>query len=336
MVRDPGYMSVSLDLDNMWSYMKTHGDSGWDEYPSYLDTVVPRVLEFLAERDLRITFFIVGKDASLRKNRSALELLARAGHEVGNHTFHHEPWLDLYTEAQIEDEIRRAEDTIGEIFGEKTIGFRGPGYSLSDAAVRVLVRRQYLFDASTLPTFIGPLARAFYFRSTDLTPEERLQRRILFGRFSDGFRPLGPYRLEPNGLVGSASLLEIPVTTMPFFRTPFHASYILYLTSYSPGLARRYLRTCLTLCGMTGVAPSYLLHPLDFLGYEDVDTLGFFPGMELALDRKLEFMHKILDVIQQRREVVTMSEHARRIERASNLATVRSSFSPRPSSDVRN
>ena len=37
--------SLSLDLDNKWSYMKTHGDAGWEAFPSYLDIVVPRVLE---------------------------------------------------------------------------------------------------------------------------------------------------------------------------------------------------------------------------------------------------------------------------------------------------
>ena len=42
--------SLSLDLDNKWSYMKTHGDAGWDSYPSYIDTFVPRVLEFLDAR----------------------------------------------------------------------------------------------------------------------------------------------------------------------------------------------------------------------------------------------------------------------------------------------
>ena len=34
--------SLSLDLDNKWSYMKTHGDQGWEAFPSYLDAVVPR------------------------------------------------------------------------------------------------------------------------------------------------------------------------------------------------------------------------------------------------------------------------------------------------------
>src|SRR6185295_9124655 len=31
-------LSLGLDLDNLWSYMKIHGDAGWDQYPSYLET----------------------------------------------------------------------------------------------------------------------------------------------------------------------------------------------------------------------------------------------------------------------------------------------------------
>src|SRR5512141_1277059 len=85
--------SVSLDLDNQWSYMKTHGDPGWESFPSYLDRLVPCVLEMLAARGWRITFFVVGQDAALPQNHAALRQLVDAGHEVGNHSFHHEPWL---------------------------------------------------------------------------------------------------------------------------------------------------------------------------------------------------------------------------------------------------
>ena len=63
--------SLSLDLDNKWSYLKTHGDPGWESFPSYLDTVVPRVLQFLEERNLTITFFVVGQDAALERNHDA-------------------------------------------------------------------------------------------------------------------------------------------------------------------------------------------------------------------------------------------------------------------------
>ena len=56
---------LSLDLDNKWSYLKTHGDASWEDFPSYLDYLVPRVLAELERRDLTITFFIVGKDAKV-------------------------------------------------------------------------------------------------------------------------------------------------------------------------------------------------------------------------------------------------------------------------------
>ena len=49
--------SISLDLDNLWSYLKTQGVSGWESFPSYLDVVVPRILETLDRCNQRITFF---------------------------------------------------------------------------------------------------------------------------------------------------------------------------------------------------------------------------------------------------------------------------------------
>ena len=97
--------SLSLDLDNKWSYMKTHGDAGWESFPTYLDVVVPRSLEFLRERDLNITYFIVGQDAAREENVDALKQIADAQHEIGNHSFNHEPWLHLYSKQQLSRRI---------------------------------------------------------------------------------------------------------------------------------------------------------------------------------------------------------------------------------------
>ena len=130
--------SLSLDLDNQWSYMKTHGDPGWESFPSYFDILIPRVLHFLQEWNLTITFFIVGQDAVFDKNREALGAIAAAGHEIGNHSFHHQPWLHLYTEQQIEDELARTEEYLERVTGQRPLGFRGPGFSLSTATLQVL------------------------------------------------------------------------------------------------------------------------------------------------------------------------------------------------------
>lgn len=123
--------SLSLDLDNKWSYMKTHGDAGWESFPSYLETVVPRALQFLKDRNLKITFFVVGQDAAAEKNHESLAAISEAKHEIGNHSFNHEPWLHLYSKNELIEEFRKTKDAIANFTSQKLVGFRGPGYSLS-------------------------------------------------------------------------------------------------------------------------------------------------------------------------------------------------------------
>lgn len=301
--------SLSLDLDNKWSYMKTHGDSGWESYPTYLHIVVPRVLEILKKHNLTITFFVVGQDAAREENYEAIRAIADAGHEIGNHSFNHEPWLHLYSEEQIIQELSDTESAIEAITGKKPIGFRGPGYSLSQTVLKVLHDRGYEYDCSTFPTFLGPLARAYYFMTTDLSDGEKAQRKKLFGGFSEGLRPLKPYKWEIN----DGTMPEIPVTTMPIFKIPIHLSYILFAAKFSPFLAILYFRIALMLCRLTGIQPSILLHPLDFLELKDAPELEFFPAMQMSLDTKLRVVDKVFTLLKSQYDVVNMREHANRL-----------------------
>ncbi len=299
--------SLSLDLDNKWSYMKTHGDAGWETFPTYLDVIVPRSLEFLRERNLKITYFIVGQDADLEKNHDAIKQIADANHEIGNHSFRHEPWLHLYSKTELVEEFERTENALEKVTGQKTKGFRGPGYSLSPTVLEVLAERDYEYDCSTLPTFIAPLARAYYFfKSPEMSAEEKEKRKKLFGKFSDGFQSLKPYRWQ----IGDKSLVEIPVTTLPLFKTPIHASYVIYLSTFSKTLARSYWKTAVKMCKLTGTQLSLLLHPLDFLSGEDAPELKFFPVMNLPIEKKLEFVSEILEIFTNKFEVVNMRRHA--------------------------
>lgn len=317
--------SLSIDLDNRWSYLKTHGDAGWQSLPSYLDTLVPRVLELLARHRLAITWFVVGQDAALPRNAEALGAIAPAGHEIGNHSFHHEPWLHLYTPAQIAAEIARAEDAIAEATGAVPRGFRGPGFSLSLAVLETLADRSYAYDCSTFPTFIGPVARAYYFFTAKLSPEERAKRRLLFGGMREGLRPLTPYRWQ---LAGGRSLLEIPVTTMPGTRAPFHLSYVLYLATFSEALARRYWQAGLRACRLAGVEPSILLHPLDFLGAEDATGLDFFPAMRLPAADKLALVDDCLGDLTRAFRVLPVGAHAEAIAARGTVPARRPRFAP--------
>jgi peptidoglycan-N-acetylglucosamine deacetylase len=302
--------SLSLDLDNKWSYLKTYGDQSWTEFPSYLDIVVPRTLDFFAERNLNITYFIVGKDASLEKNHEALSGISNAGHEIGNHSFMHEPWLHLYSESQLIEELAKTEEALEKVCGQRPIGFRGPGYSISPTVLKILAERNYEYDCSVFPSYLGPLSRAYFMAtSKNLSGEEREKRRKLFGKFSDGFQSLKPHKWQ----IGEKTLIEIPVSTMPIFKTPIHASYVIYLSTFSKFAAQMYWKTTVEMCKLTGTQLSLLLHPLDFMSVEDAPELNFFPGMNLPLEQKLEFLSEILETFGKSFSILNMRQHAKAV-----------------------
>jgi hypothetical protein len=310
--------SISLDLDNQWSYMKIHGDEGWDKYPSYFNIFVPHVLNVLDELNLKITFFIVGKDTENEENRKYLEMITERGHEVGNHSYHHESWLQTYSYEKIEKEIRDAEEAIERVTGQRTTGFRGPGFSWSKDLLKVLESRGYNYDASTLPTYLGPLARMYYFKKSDLSKEEKKARKELFGKFSEGFRKLKPYKWD---LGNGKSITEIPVTTIPVFKLPFHLSYLIYLGNISIPLMKLYLNTAIRMCKITNTSISFLLHPLDLIGGDQIKELAFFPGMNVSSDEKVEVFKNVIQTLSRNYQMVNMSEHFDLVKRSKSIKT---------------
>ncbi len=311
------FASISLDLDDKWTYLKTHGDDQWKEYPSYLDYAIPRILDFLDKKGIPITFFIVAQDAKFDHNKEVLREIANRGHDIGNHTFHHDPWLHLYSEEDIHKELEIAENHISQATGVKPKGFRGPGFSFSPRVIKVLAERGYVYDATTFPNILNPLARAFFLSTSKLSKEEKEQRKGLFGSWKDGFRSIRPYQWKINNM----QLLEIPVTTMPLFKVPIHTSYILYLSSFSPLLGISYFRFVIFLLKLFRIQPSILLHPLDFIGHDDTTALSFFPAMNMESQKKLKVMSKVMDLLKKHYHPVTMAKHAQSILDDGNVKT---------------
>ena len=94
--------------------------------PSYLDTVVPRFLEFLHDRGLTITVFVVPKtqpsrQSSMRSDSSAMPA-TRSG---TTRSCTSRGFTD--THEAIETEIATAHRAIIAATGEVLVGFRGPG-----------------------------------------------------------------------------------------------------------------------------------------------------------------------------------------------------------------
>lgn len=320
--------SLSLDLDNQWSYMRTHGDAGWDAYPTYIPRLVPLFLEVFRDLDLKITVFIVGQDAARPENRDALASITAAGHEVGNHSLNHLQWMHRLPEAALHREIAQAEEHIESATGQRPRGFRGPGFACNERTLGELARLGYHYDASIFPTYLGPVARAFYFMSSrKLTAEETEERKDLFGGVRDGLRPVSAFRWTLPG----SELLEIPVTTMPVVKAPLHLSYLLYLARFSKLAFRSYLATSLGACRAAGVEPSFLIHPLDFISGDTCPELRFFPAMDMPGEEKRALVREVMAHFKAHFDPVPMGEHARRLQaRRGTLPTRQPDFEPRP------
>lgn len=306
--------SLSIDLDDKWAYLRSRGDAAWESRPSYLAEVAPRIVDFLGERGLPCTVFVVGEDLGRDGGAGAAERFVAAGFELANHSQSHLPWLDKLPPVEVQREVVEAEEAIGRVAGKRPIGFRAPGFAWTPELLALLARRGYAYDASVFPTFVGPLARLYVrvsgFRAAkpraaedaprDAAPEQR------FSSLADALRPLRPHRVATS----AGPLVELPVTTMPLARAPIHFTYVSFLAQKSPAAARAYWRGAMRLCRLRGVGPSLLLHPLDFLGEEDEPRLAYFPGMRLSRATKLALLSDTLAALARDRRVVTVADHA--------------------------
>jgi hypothetical protein len=88
-------------------------------------------------------------------------------------------------------------------------------------------------------------------------------------------------------------------------------------------LAKTYFKSALRFCKLNGIEPSLLLHPLDFLGADDVAELAFFPGMSLPGGRKVALAEELLRWMGKKFQCVTMDQHAQHIQQRRKQANPR-------------
>lgn len=293
--------ALSIDMDDLWSYYKTAGDSRWESHPSFLHLAMPRLFKLLDKHGFGLTAFVIGQDVRRPAVRPWLAELVRRGHELGNHSDAHDAAIAGLSPQQIHAELEKVEAAVEDEFKVSLRGYRGPSFSYSTQLLEVLAERGYNYDCSTFPTFLGPLAR-LYHRIVAKGGDQESGSDHLFGSWAEGFRPLKPYRWR----LRDKSLMELPTGTMPLLRIPVHGTYLHFLADVSEPLALFYFRLYLGLCRLTRTAPVFLLHASDFLGSDDLDDSGVIPGMRRTAERKLTLMEKVFSMLAQHYQVVDM------------------------------
>jgi hypothetical protein len=303
--------TVSLDLDDIWTYLKVRGDPAWRERPTHFPIVIPALLDALASVGASATIFVVGADAARPDRAPWLRSLAEAGHEIGNHSHEHLSWQRALPTEEIVADLRESHAAISQLFGRAPRGYRAPGFSWNRSVLETLLAMDYRYDASVFPTWLGPIARTMFRARAAASDDHALRLGGLFGEARDVLWPLKPFCWS---LHAGARLMELPVTTVPIVRTPLHHSYVAYLASFSESLAMSYIVSALHLCRLTRTSVSYLVHPTDLVGADAVPALRFFPGMGLSTTRKQQLLRRVLARLSTDRALVSLGTALETVE----------------------
>lgn len=146
---------VSIDVDTLASIYKGTGCQRRGGY-SYAELQIglKNIIQFFAAYECPLTLFMVGSDFQHAQNIQPAKELLSAGHEIGNHSMHHEQGFRFLTPKQKKAEIAEMETICLEKVGVKPVGFRAPGWNIADDALPILKELGYCYDSSVFPTFL--------------------------------------------------------------------------------------------------------------------------------------------------------------------------------------
>jgi peptidoglycan/xylan/chitin deacetylase (PgdA/CDA1 family) len=105
---------------------------------------VPSILEILARRGVRATFFVPGRVAERHPDRVAA--IAAAGHEIAHHGYTHTSPTALSPEAE-EKELLKGLAAL-RVFGTEVIGYRSPSWEVTPHTLRLLAEHGFGYSSS--------------------------------------------------------------------------------------------------------------------------------------------------------------------------------------------
>jgi polysaccharide deacetylase family protein (PEP-CTERM system associated) len=146
--------AVTVDVEEYFhpTEVQTAVDkSRWDTLPSRIERQLTQILELLATRHTKATFFVLGWVAE-RHPRAIQEIVA-AGHEIGCHSYAHQLIYSL-TPREFRNDTRRAVIAIEDACGVRPRVYRAPSYSIiqkSMWALEILVEEGFVSDSSIYP-----------------------------------------------------------------------------------------------------------------------------------------------------------------------------------------
>lgn len=123
----------------------------WDKYPSRVEANTRRLLEMLARRQVRATFFVLGWIA--KHFPGLVREIDAAGHEIGSHSYWHRLIYHMSPD-EFRTDLRDSRNVLEDIIGKPVTAFRAPSYSgvrKTLWALEVLAEEGFCHDSSIFP-----------------------------------------------------------------------------------------------------------------------------------------------------------------------------------------
>ncbi|MFQ5456312.1 MAG: XrtA system polysaccharide deacetylase [Nitrospirota bacterium] len=148
--------AITIDVEDYYMVSAFAKEVKFEDWTNYESRVVPntrRILELLAEYDIKATFFVLGWVA--KQYPKIIMDIHSAGHRIACHSYNHRLIYNL-TPEEFREDLRKSKRILEDIIGISVVGFRAPTYSIIKRnlwALDVLIEEGFLYDSSIFPVF---------------------------------------------------------------------------------------------------------------------------------------------------------------------------------------
>jgi peptidoglycan-N-acetylglucosamine deacetylase len=282
--------AVSVDLDEVQNYYEIHGLPVPRDRAAHAvyDVALGRLGELASAAGLPLTLFAVGHDLARPEAAAALRAMHARGFEVANHSLDHRYDLVRLDADDIAHQIEEGSRAIQAAVGETPVGFRAPGYTVSNRLFRLLGEMGVRYDSSVFPC---PAYWAAKTAAIAWIAARGRRSRSIVDTPAVLAAPVRPYRVGRPYWKKGHGVLEIPIQVTRGLRLPFIGTT---LTLWGPRVARVLARMCV---GEPLV--NLELHGIDVLDASDgLEALRpYQPDVRVPRQRKLESLLAAVEVL---------------------------------------
>jgi polysaccharide deacetylase family protein (PEP-CTERM system associated) len=147
--------ALTIDVEDYFhvsAFERCVDRNSWDTMESRIEDSTWRLLDCLADAEVRGTFFVLGWVAE--RHPDLVRSIRSAGHEIGCHTYSHRLIYEQ-TPEEFRADLRRGLHVLEDILGQSVRAFRAPSFSITRQslwALDILVEEGITLDSSIYPT----------------------------------------------------------------------------------------------------------------------------------------------------------------------------------------